>query len=98
MQEDTRNSFLRPPTNVVLERELRRDSSMRGGIVNGSVLGSIDETTMFASQDQNTDGRNGTAPADNGDLQAAGQGGELPLWIVSSFSSPLLSMQSCEVA
>lgn len=78
LQEDTRNSFLRPPTNVVLERELRRDTSMRKGDANGSVLGSVDETQMFASQDQTSDGRNGLSSSRNGDSQATERGDCLP--------------------
>ena len=72
LQEDTRTSFLRPPTNVVLERELRRDTSLRKGEANGSVLGSLDETSVFASHDQNNDRRgNGAAVSVNGESQAA---------------------------
>jgi len=65
---------LRPPTNVVLERELRRDSSMRKGDITGSVLGSIDETQVFASHDQTTDNSNGSSPAKNGEPQAVVRG------------------------
>ena len=78
LQEDTRNSFLRPPTNVVLERELRRDTSLRKGEANGSVLGSIDETQVFSSHDQTSDGRNGLSSTGNGDSQAAVRGNSHP--------------------
>ena len=72
LQEDTRNSFLRPPTNVVLERELRRDTSLRKGDANGSALGSLDETSVFASHDQSPDGHgNGAGASINGKSQAA---------------------------
>jgi hypothetical protein len=77
MQEDTRNSFLRPPTNVVLERELRRDSSLRRGEANGSILESVDETSVFASHDLASDiSSNGVPSIDASEASAkSGEGG-----------------------
>ena len=56
----------------MLERELRRDTSLRKADANGSALGSLDETSVFASHDQSTDRRgNGAAASANGESQAA---------------------------
>ena len=93
LQEDTRNSFLRPPTNVVLERELRRDTSLRKADANGSVLGSLDETSVFASHDQNTDRRgNGAAASSNGESQATVTGA-LRLCTCQSVERPTFTLR-----
>lgn len=86
MQEDTRNSFLRPPTNVVLERELRRDSSLRRGEANGSVLGSVNETSVFASHDLASDrSSNGRPSVDASEVSAkSGEGGIAEVDVVAS--------------
>ena len=47
---------------------------MRKGDVTGSVLGSVDETQVFASYDQTTDNSNGSSSAQNGESQAAVRG------------------------
>ncbi len=77
---------MRPPTNVVLERELRRDSSLRRDEANGSVLGSVDETSMFASRDLASDvSRNGVPPVNASEARAkSGEGGVAEVDVIAN--------------
>src|SRR4051812_26854119 len=73
MQEDSRNSYLQPPTDVVLQRERLRESFRKDSDVVGMLNGSKEDTMGLSDSEQRSNSEFSPPKSSNGAPSSSAQ-------------------------
>ncbi|BDA40681.1 Glutathione-regulated potassium-efflux system protein KefB [Coccomyxa sp. Obi] len=71
--EDSRNSYLQPPTDVVLQRERMRESFRKDSDVVGMLNGSMEDTTGLSDSEQRSNSEFSASASSNGAPSSSAQ-------------------------
>ncbi len=73
MQEDSRNSYLQPPVDVVLQRERLKESFRKDSDVVGMLNGSMEDTMGLSDSEQRSNSEFAASTSSNGAPSASAQ-------------------------